>query len=230
MACGVGKYFRYVPVHEIYASLGPHKSLALPFFHAFTGCDTVSQFHRIGKKTAWETWNTHEKFTAVFLRLAAAPQELTEEDISSMEEFTVLLYDRTSTIKSVDELRLVLFTHKGRQMLDLPPTRGALEQHIKRAVLQGGFYWSSTTSPTRVLPSPSIWGWVMSDAWKPFSTSKPEAASSCTELTRCKCRSKCADCVCVKAGLKCTLYCGCKGNCQNNISPELSCCGDGHLV
>ena len=153
VACEVGKYFRYVPVHEIATSLGPHKSLALPLFHAFTGCDTVSQFHHIGKKTAWKTWNNHEKFTDVFLKLADAPQELTEEDINSMEEFTVLLYDSTTTIKSVDDLRLVLFTQKGRQMLDLPPTKSALEQHIKRAVLQGGFYWSSTTSPTRVLPS-----------------------------------------------------------------------------
>ena len=132
MAGGVGKY---VPVHEIAASLGSHKSRALPFFHAFTGCDRVSQFQHIGKKTAWKTWNNHERFTDVFLRLADAPQELIEEDISSMEEFTVLLYDKTATTKSVDELRLVLFTQKGRQMLDLPPTSGALEQHIKRAVL-----------------------------------------------------------------------------------------------
>ena len=124
VACGVVKYSRYVPVHEIAASLGPHKSLALPLFHAFTGCDTVSQFHHKGKKTALKTWNTHEKFRDVFLRLADAPQELiTKEDTSSMEEFTVLLYDSTTTMKSVDELRLVLFTQKGRQMLDLPPTR-----------------------------------------------------------------------------------------------------------
>ena len=144
-------------------------------FHAFTGCDTVSQFHHIGKKTAWKTWKPHEKFTDVFLRLAGAPQDLSKEDISSMEEFTVLLYDSTTTIKSVDELRLVLFTQKGRQMLDLPPTRSALEQHIKQAVLQGGQYWSCTTSPTRVPPSPDLWGWIKSDVWKPFWASMPEA-------------------------------------------------------
>ena len=26
----------------------------LPFFHALTGCDTVSAFHGKGKRTAWE--------------------------------------------------------------------------------------------------------------------------------------------------------------------------------
>ncbi len=31
----------YLAVHEMAAALGPYKSLALPMFHAFTGCDTV---------------------------------------------------------------------------------------------------------------------------------------------------------------------------------------------
>ncbi|KAK3881439.1 hypothetical protein Pcinc_014095 [Petrolisthes cinctipes] len=41
IAFGMGKNYRYIPAHEIAASLGPQKSRALPFFHAMTGCDTV---------------------------------------------------------------------------------------------------------------------------------------------------------------------------------------------
>jgi hypothetical protein len=41
---GVGKNARLIPVHELLAALGLKKSLALPMFHAFTGCDTVSCF------------------------------------------------------------------------------------------------------------------------------------------------------------------------------------------
>ena len=44
-------------------------------------------------------------------------RSFTKHDRSSMEEFTVLLYDKTATPKTVDELKLVLFTKKGRQML-----------------------------------------------------------------------------------------------------------------
>ena len=33
-----------IPIHIIAASIGPRKSAALPFFHAFTGCDNVSSF------------------------------------------------------------------------------------------------------------------------------------------------------------------------------------------
>ena len=39
VAFGVGKYFRYVAIHEIVNGLGPSKSSGLLFFHAFTGCD-----------------------------------------------------------------------------------------------------------------------------------------------------------------------------------------------
>ena len=49
VAFGTGKNFRYIPAHKIAASLGPDKSLALPIFHAYTGCDTVSFFSTKGK-------------------------------------------------------------------------------------------------------------------------------------------------------------------------------------
>ena len=55
VAFGMGKDLRYVPVHEISASLDPRKSLALPVFHAFTGCDTVSHFAHVGNKNCVES-------------------------------------------------------------------------------------------------------------------------------------------------------------------------------
>uniref|UniRef100_H3B0T7 Uncharacterized protein n=1 Tax=Latimeria chalumnae TaxID=7897 RepID=H3B0T7_LATCH len=48
-AFGVGKN----KCHIQYQTLGPEVCLALPFWHAFTGCDTVSSFAGHGKKTAW---------------------------------------------------------------------------------------------------------------------------------------------------------------------------------
>ena len=51
MTFGKGKYLRWIPIHDIVRSLGP-RSKALPFFHAFTGCDTVSAFVGKGKKTS----------------------------------------------------------------------------------------------------------------------------------------------------------------------------------
>ena len=47
---GTGKDHRYHPLHDISAAIGRQKSISLPVFHAYTGCDTVSAFHSIGKR------------------------------------------------------------------------------------------------------------------------------------------------------------------------------------
>ena len=52
IAFGSSKAFRHIEVHKIAAVLGPEKSLALPAFHALTGCDQASSFCSKGKKTA----------------------------------------------------------------------------------------------------------------------------------------------------------------------------------
>ena len=46
---GAGKHHRYIPAHQIAVNLGEEKCRALTFFHAFTGCDTVSAFFGKGK-------------------------------------------------------------------------------------------------------------------------------------------------------------------------------------
>jgi len=53
---------------------GPARSKALPFFHAITGCDTVSSFGSKGKKSAFGTWNACSEATTGFL--AAARDDL----------------------------------------------------------------------------------------------------------------------------------------------------------
>jgi len=50
---GSGKKVCDTPsMHDIRTHLGSSRSLALPLFHALTGCDTTSQFLECGKKTA----------------------------------------------------------------------------------------------------------------------------------------------------------------------------------
>ena len=192
------------------------KSLSLPMFHAFTGCDTVSYFAQIGKKTAWKVWQNNNELTAAFYDLHEAPSVISEKTASALERFTVLLYDRTSEGSSVNEARKVLFTRKGRQMSTLPPTQAALKKHIERAVFQGGFCWGLATVKNQDLPSPGEWGWECPERWQPLWTDLPEAAISCQELLKCKCRSRCFNCICAKADYKCTIYCSCRGDCENS--------------
>ena len=216
IAFGTGKDFRYIPIHSIAKALGPVKSLSLPVFHAFTGCDTVSHFANIGKKMAWKIWENHNELTAAFYDLHEAPTVISDETALALERFTVLLYDRNSEGTSVNEARKVLFTRKGRQMSSLPPTQASLKKHMRRAVLQGGFSWGLATVKYQDLPSPAEWGWECPEKWQPLWTDLPEAAVSCQELLKCKCRSRCFGCKCAQAELKCTVYCSCRGDCENS--------------
>ena len=56
VAFGYGSKVRYIPCHQIAINIGSDASWGLLFLHAVSGCDTVSSFHGIGKKTAWNAW------------------------------------------------------------------------------------------------------------------------------------------------------------------------------
>ena len=113
------------------------------------------------------------------------------------------------------------FTTKARSIDTIPPTRGALLQHTKRAVYQGGHVWGQALVRCPVLPSPETCGWQKSatQGWQPLWTVLPEAVASCSELLRCGCQKSCRGlCKCVRAALKCTSLCHCSGNCDHNES------------
>ena len=73
IAFGTGKSFRFLAAHEMARILGPDRCTALPMFHAFTGCDTVSFFGGRGKRTAWDTWRSYNDITSIFVSLTNTP-------------------------------------------------------------------------------------------------------------------------------------------------------------
>ena len=110
----------------------------LPFFHAFTGCDTTSAFKGKGKKTAWQTWKAYQAMTAVFAELSQNPFTSIDENsttFGSLEKFVVQMYSRSIDTTSVNEARKLLFA-QWTNMERIPPTRDALLQHTKRTIYQ----------------------------------------------------------------------------------------------
>lgn len=220
VAFGAGKNFRLLPIHELANALGPQRCIALPFFHALTGCDTVSFFGGKSKRTSWNTWKLYDLVTPAFCALAATPSaQCIEQWLSLLERFVVLLYDRTSSLEHVNEARKELFTKKGRTIDRLPPTQAALIQHIKRAAYQAGHCWAQVMIAAPELPSPGDWGWKRKDqghGWEVFWTTLPEATQACRELIRCGCKKECRGrCKCQKAALQCTALCNCGGHCND---------------
>ena len=218
IAFGTGKNFRYLSIHEMARALGPEKCIALPVFHAFAGCDTVSSFAGRGNKTAWDTWKAYEDVTEAFCALAACPNpEAIELWLQPLERFVVLLYDLISIQGSANEARKELFTRKGRAIDAIPPTQAALMQHSKRAAYQAGHCWSQAMIPNPEIPSPNEWGWSKKPegGWEACWTTLPEASQACRELVCCRCKKGCRGrCKCRLATLQCTALCHCGGACS----------------
>ena len=107
--------------------------MALPFFHAFTGSDTTSQFAGKGKKIAWKTWQVLPDTTETFINLLSL-LEPAEEDKEIIKRFVCVMYDRGTKYANVNKYRQYLFTRISRSIENCPPTSNILEQHIKRSL------------------------------------------------------------------------------------------------
>ena len=80
IAFGKGKYRQWIPIHGVSISLGP-RALGLPFVDAFTSCNTVSDFHSKGKRTAWQAWEIFDDATDMYARLSETPALIDDPDM-----------------------------------------------------------------------------------------------------------------------------------------------------
>ena len=72
------------------------------------------------------------------------PESLSEDYKLVLEQFVVILYDRSSTEKQVNEARLDMFARKQKSYEMIPPSQSALIEHTKRAAYQAGHIWGQT--------------------------------------------------------------------------------------
>ena len=186
---GSGKKIRDITIHTLSAQLGPEKCLALPLFHAVTGCDTASQFLGCGKKSVWLAWQSTPGLTDTFVALTNEPHS----DISpqsqymrTLERFVVVMYSKSCGLDSVNEARLRLFTSGKKTLEALPPTQAALCQHIRRAITQSCFFWNQATSVHQDIPDLHDWGWHLENRrWLPFWTHLHDSSKACSILLHC---------------------------------------------
>ena len=62
--------------------------------------------------------------------------EASEEPISRLERFVVLMYDNTSDTMEINEARKQLFAPRGRMLENIPRTQAVFKQPIKRTCYQ----------------------------------------------------------------------------------------------
>ena len=221
---GTGKAYKDIPIHRVANKLGNDECMALPFFHAFTGCDVTSSMAGIGKKTGWNVWQNFPEVTNTMIALTENPSELNEDSIHMqlLERLTVLMYSKTCSCTTVNEARQTLFTHNLKSLDNIPPTKAALFQHTKRTVLIVSFIWHRSLKRLLSLPNFALYGWEWNKrlhSWVPYWTVLGDASSACAMMLHCGCTTSCVkNCKCAKAGLRCTPLCKCEGGCtRSNI-------------
>ena len=84
--------------------------------------------------SAEHLWANSFDYVMKTFRLSEKDQ-MSDEDWEYLQRFVVLLYDRYSTLMSVNKCRRKLFS-RGCLVYTIPPTENALKQQIRRAMLQ----------------------------------------------------------------------------------------------
>jgi hypothetical protein len=109
----------------------------LPALHFLTGSDCTSKF---GTKHA-AIINTPNSYLANFGITGANNKYSIEEQIKLSEEYLVQVLKRGSHCKTMDELRLNIYTQSKNVSIDkLPPTSKSVKLHILRAFYHTHLY------------------------------------------------------------------------------------------
>ena len=210
---------KFYNIRTIIDSLGPDICRALPFFYAFSGCDTVSSFYGKGKCKMFDIWLqsvNRDKLTEIFVQLGDSPVALTSNQMDVIERYVLELYG--SPGMSLASARLDKFNKvKDNDLRSLPPSMDALYQHTLRACYQAGYLWRQSVKEL-VIPDPKDWGWEqdpVSAIIYPVLTTKQSQVTIIKFTKTCSCKTgKCKNCSCATAKLQCLSMCGCSKICQ----------------
>ena len=214
MNTGLKSKHPFIPVHKIELTELQVKTI-IPF-HALTGCDTVSQFASIGKKTAWKIFR-EDYFASCLLQLGS--KDVNVEILQQVEKFVCQLYLRETEISEINQVRKEMFLASKKSLDTLPPTKDALDLHIQRANYQC-LVWKQALTPIQDLPDITSSGWIKDDGGdlRPNLMTLSPLPDACKELISCSCKAVCGKrCGCVRAGHKtCISLCTCKGTCTKD--------------
>ena len=221
---GFGNNKKFFSINDIAKNIGYDICKALPFFHAFSGCDTVSSFFNFGKTKFWDTWIKYqhqELLTKVFQELSNQPKEVTDSHMDIIEDFVkVVYYPHRKNLEELNVERLNHFAHQSDSNLRvISPFRDGLKEHVKRAALQAGWIWSEARTNVQY-QKPEFWGWEVTKGkylpkWQCQIDGSPNISDIC-KICTCQ-KALCKNCKCAKDKLKCLPFCSCHKKCETEI-------------
>ena len=197
-------------------------------FHAFTGCDVTGKLAGRTKEACYKKFFDADDEILEALANLGLPDEIPEgDDLLNLERFVCILYE-SSRINNVKDLRWNLYSRKQAEGENLPPTMGALLEHIKRAHYMAMVYVRNLIS-VQDLPSPESYGWKFNQdrgIYEPVMTLVSPAPAAIFDLVKCNCKKGCLKgCSCKKVFLGYTEMCGCIDfDCSNPYNKYYSKC------
>ena len=216
---GTGYDIRLYDILELHEEIGDTKSLGLPFFHAFTGCDTTSSFFQHGKCKFRDAWMASDPpITNTFIELSNMPIAINADHQHILELYLMAVYLPKSykSFSDINDARIKSFFHSTDPKLrSTIISRKGLYEHIKRSALQAGWLWKECEKEVEP-QDPALWGWVMSqDRYYPLWQDSFVELQSSIMICSCK-EGKCLNCKCAKNKIKCLEYCCCQRRCFNS--------------
>lgn len=207
----------YIDINGLATVLGEEVARALPGYHSYSGCDTVSCFVGKGKKVGFKLLKTDERVRECFGRLGES-WDLSSDLFDELNRFTCLLYAPNTTCTSTNDLRYELFRLKNGKILSgqIPPCEDALRLHAERANFQAAI-WRRCLEKSPEIPSPYGKGWLKKgNSIEIQWITGPPAPDAILEFLSCKCKKNCKlpTCQCMKNNLRCTAACILE-NCNN---------------
>ena len=111
---------RYIDVSKLSQQLG-NSVHALPGLHAFTGCDYITSFCRLGKKKPFKVAMKDQQCIDAFAALGRLPMPESAEE--KIEEFTCRIYGHKG-LKDINKARFLTFCHKHKPAKTSSPFEG----------------------------------------------------------------------------------------------------------
>ena len=209
-----------VKVRPIWVALGAKRAKILPTFHAFTGADNTGRFSGVGKATWLNVYLKADDDFLNALEMLSHTDEVTEDLLSRLGTFVCAAYcPKGVQIVSIPDLRWHLFCKHMADGEKLPPTLGALKQHILRVRVQSRV-WAQASIARQEFLDPLQNGFYKDKDGlvKPTTTELLPAPEAIMEMVRCQCKTDCssARCSCKSRELACTELCQCSADCQND--------------
>lgn len=165
---------------KLSVELGPTLCLALPAFHAFTGCDYTAAFFNKGKVRPFKIFCKHQNIQETFASLSNPEDILDDNKMIVVQEFIALMYG-IKNCQNVNAARLLMFNKmyamttindkfmkklKGFNSSTIPPCLKSLQQKLLRTIFVNSM-WQNATTPDCIRFKPENNGWILDETLKP---------------------------------------------------------------